>query len=413
MRNSASSRHHTDFCEQYRNQHEHLVIGQMSGTSLDGLDTALVRITEHEHGVPSAELCGFHFIPYPPELRDWLQALCSPQTARIDRLVQAHVGISEWHAYAVQQLLVEQQLTSDDVDLIAMHGQTVWHAPEPQPFPGPEGSSFAVRATLQIGELAIVQERTGIPVVGNFRAADMAAGGEGAPLTPYVDGLLFGSEQEGRIIQNIGGIGNATVLPAGGRRQDIWAFDTGPGNMIMDELVRLDTNGRLHYDPQGEIASSGQVNEALLSLYIDDPYYDRKPPKSTGREVYGTAFAHQFWEQGRQQSLSFPDILATATALTAATIAQAVERWIIPQHDIHTLLTCGGGSFNLTLMRMLEQRLPTGITLGRTADLGVPDEAREAMAFALLGHEALMGRTANLPAVTGASHHTILGMMGL
>lgn len=413
MSNSASSCNNTIFRAQYRSQRQHLVIGQMSGTSLDGLDTALVHIIEGENGAPSAELRAFHFIPYPAELRDWLQALCSPQTARIDRLVQAHVGISEWHAYAVQQLLAQQQLTSDDIDLIAMHGQTVWHAPEPQPFPAPEGTSFAVQATLQIGELSVVQERTGIPVIGNFRAADMAAGGEGAPLTPYVDGLLFGSEQEGRVIQNIGGIGNATVLPAGARQQDIWAFDTGPGNMVMDELVRIETNGRLQYDPQGEIAGSGQVNEALLATYLSDPYYDRKPPKSTGREVYGASFARQCLEQGLQQSLSFADILATATTLTAATIAQAVERWVIPQHEVNTLLTCGGGSFNLTLLRMLEQRLPKGIALGRTADFGVPDEAREAMAFALLGHEALMGRTTNLPAVTGASHPTILGMMGL
>lgn len=406
--------------EKYRNQQEHLVIGIMSGTSLDGIDTALVRIRNNQAGhIEGITLVDFICVPYSDELRQIMIQLCAVEHARLDQLVQAHYGISEWYAYAVEQLLQSVQSKSipidrHEIECISMHGQTIWHAPEIHSFPSPvEKQSYAVRSTLQIGEPAVVRERTGIPVISNLRARDMAAGGEGAPLTPYCDGLMFGSASEGRIVQNIGGIGNATIIPAGATLEQISAFDTGPGNMIMDELIRIQSKGQQHYDANGEIAAQGKIHPEMLASYMSDPYYDRQPPKSTGREVYGADFANRFYSDGLAKGLSFADMVATATALTASSIVQALERWVLPQTSIARLLVCGGGASNPTLMKMIAERLPESIVLQTTADYGVPDDAREAMAFAVLGHESLLGRANNLPTVTGAEHAVILGNMTL
>ncbi|WP_261807804.1 anhydro-N-acetylmuramic acid kinase [Paenibacillus sp. N3.4] len=397
----------------YRSKYEHMMIGLMSGTSLDGVDAALVRIKSDPSGkLTEVSLVDYVCVPYSDELRKEVIALCSTEHARIDKLVCAHFGISEWYAYTVKRLLQSAKLNSSDIDAVCMHGQTVWHAPETKMFPGPE-SDFAVKSTLQIGEVSVVHERTGIPVIGNFRSRDMAAGGEGAPLTPYLDALLFGSPHEGRVVQNIGGIGNVTVIPAGAERERISAFDTGPGNMVIDAVVRAETNGRQHYDPNGSIAAEGNVNQELIALYMQDPYFSRKPPKSTGREFYGAAFAQRFIEEANRRSLSFSDTVATATALTAESIVRAIEDFVLPDTPVAKLLACGGGSSNMTLMDMIRKRLPQGVSLHRTLEFGIPDNAREAIAFAVLGHESLMGRPSNLPAVTGAGRSAILGTMSL
>ncbi len=293
-----------------------------------------------------------------------------------------------------------------------MHGQTVWHSPVQSAFPGPEGS-LQVASTLQIGEGAIVRERTGLPVISNLRARDVAAGGEGAPLTPYADALMFRSTTEGRLVQNIGGIGNVTVLPAASSQVGISAFDTGPGNMVIDAIVRQETNGRQHYDPNGSIAAKGTPDQDLVKQCLDDDYFRRMPPKSTGREVYGAAYAERLMDLSAARSLSLEDTLATATCLTAETIVRAVEDFVLPNVTISTILACGGGTSNATLMKMIQGRLPKGIRLERTADYGIPDDAREAIGFALLGHEALMGRTNTLPEVTGARHAVISGTLTL
>lgn len=398
----------------YRARRDHFLVGMMSGTSMDGVDAVLTKIeTTAEGGIEAVGMVGMASVDYSSELKAVLLALCSPETARVDDLTYAHFGLSEWYAAAVEKLLAATGFNAGSVDAICLHGQTVWHAPVPRAFPAPGGGSMPVKGTLQIGSGAALRERTGIPVIFDFRSRDMAAGGEGAPLAPYVDALLFGSPERGRVVQNIGGIGNATVVPAGSRREGIFAFDTGPGNMVMDELVRRQTSGAEHYDAGGERARRGSVDAALLAELMNDPYYKKAPPKSTGRELYSGGFAARLIDEGRRRGLSFDDLVATAAALTAESIAGSYRDFIYPTAAIDDVVVGGGGALNGCLMDMLRARLPRNVTLLTTADLGVPEQAREAIAFAVLGHEALMGRPGNLPAVTGAAKDVILGNLTL
>lgn len=393
----------------YAERREHLLIGLMSGTSLDGVDAALVAIATNEAGeIADVSLKHFCYLPYSDELRERILSLCAVEIATLDQLVLANAGLSEWYAAAVARVLAEAGVRAEQVDAVCSHGQTVWHAPHEAAFPGPDGE-LRVRSTLQIGELSVLAERCGIPVVGNFRPRDLAAGGEGAPLVPYVDYMLFKSPHKGRILQNIGGIGNATVVPKGRAIDDVYAFDTGPGNMIMDALVKRETNGAERFDEGGKRAAAGRVSEELLQLYLQDPYYRRKPPKSTGREVYGLSFTEQFRADGEQRQLSFADILATATMLTARTIVQAYEHFIFPTAAIDEVIASGGGAHNETLLAMIRQQLPDGVKLTTAEAFGIPDDAKEALAFTVLGHETLMGRPSNVPAVTGASKPVVLG----
>ncbi len=399
--------------EAYASRRDHLVIGLMSGTSLDGVDAALVRIhTGPDGSFSSVDLVKHVYIPYSEAVRQVVTRLCSLDEARLDDLVYAHFGLSEWYAAAVELVLAESGIPAAQIDAISMHGQTIWHAPVARPFPGPAGE-LPVKGTLQIGSSAVVRERTGIPVISDLRSRDMAAGGEGAPLAPYIDALLFGSRTEGRIVQNIGGIGNATVVPAGAGLLDILAFDTGPGNMIMDAMVGFGTDGRERYDDGGRHAARGRVDEALVERLMADPYFARRPPKSTGREVYGLAFSAELFQDCRSRGLSFEDILATVTAFTAESIARSYRDFILPKTPIARVLVAGGGALNPSLLAMLKSRLPEGIEVETTSSHGVPDQAREAMAFALLGHESLMGRPSNLPAVTGARSPVVLGAITL
>lgn len=400
--------------EGYRNRREHLLIGMMSGTSLDGVDAVLTRILTREDGsIESAHMEAMASLGYSGELKAILLGLSSPQTARLDDLVYAHSGLAEWYADTVRSLLREARLEAAAVDAICLHGQTIWHAPQKRDFPAPGGGSVGVMGTLQIGSAPMLRERVGIPVICDFRTRDMAAGGEGAPLAPYVDALLFGSPGRGRIVQNIGGIGNATVVPAGSLREGIFAFDTGPGNMIMDDIVRRNSRGERHYDAGGAIARQGKPDLSFVEVLMSHEYYARKPPKSTGRELYDAAFISAFIDEARKRGLSFADTVATATAFTAESIARACRDFIYPVTRIDDLVVGGGGALNPVLMEMLRARLPEGVSLLTTADLGVPEQAREAIAFAVLGHEALMGRPGNLPSVTGAAKDVILGAITL
>jgi len=402
-----------DFRNRYAAKSEHLVIGLMSGTSLDGVDAALVRILTGESGAfASIDLVKHAYLPYSDELRDLVAALCSPSTARVDDLTYAHFGLAEWYARAVALVLEEAGLPASSIDVLSMHGQTVWHAPEPRSFPGPAGRVM-VKGTLQLGAGAVLRERTGLPVIADHRARDMAAGGEGAPLAPYIDALLFGSKDEGVVVQNIGGIGNATVIPAGAANSRVFGFDTGPGNMVIDAVVAEGTKGASRYDEGGAIAARGTASAEIVSSLMRDPWLARRPPKSTGREVYGAAFAADLVAESKRRGLTFKDRVATATAFTAETIAAAVRDFVLPAAPVARLLVAGGGARNGTLLRMIGERLPEGIRVATTGEYGVPDEAREAMAFALIGHESLMGRPANLPAVTGASRAVVLGSLTL
>jgi anhydro-N-acetylmuramic acid kinase len=274
------------------------------------------------------------------------------------------------------------------VELVGCHGQTVYH----------EGG----RHTLQIGEPAIVAERTGVPVVSNFRARDIAAGGQGAPLVPYVDYLLFRHPKRTRIALNIGGIANITIIPPGAAPENIVAFDTGPGNMVIDALAREYSKGKLNFDRGGMIAQSGRVNNGLLLELLRDPYYSRKPPKSAGREQYGARFV----ERLKKSRLPLRDIIATATALTASTIGYGIAfkgSWTCPTE----LIVSGGGVHNLQIMAHLRE-VP-GIEISTSTDHGIDADAKEAIAFAILAHETWRRNPSNLPAATGAKHPVVLG----
>jgi len=400
--------------EGYSARPDHYLIGIMSGTSLDGVDAVLTKISTLADGsIAEARLVHQASIPYSSDLKALLLALCSPETARIDDLVYAHFGLSEWYAATVRKLLDTSGFPAGKVDALCLHGQTVWHAPALRPFPAPGGGFVPVKGTLQLGSGSLLRERAGIPVIFDFRSRDMAAGGEGAPLAPYVDALLFGSPKRGRIVQNIGGIGNATVIPAASKREGIFAFDTGPGNMIIDELIRRKTGGAEHYDDGGRRGRAGKVDAALVAALMADDYFAKTPPKSTGREMYNSAFADRLIDEARRRSLSFEDLVATTTAFTAESIARSYRDFIYAKTKIDDVVVGGGGALNGFLMDLLRARLPAGVTLMSTADLGIPEQAREAIAFAVLGHEALMGRAGNLPAVTGAARDVILGNITL
>lgn len=404
--------------KEYASSPTHHLVGIMSGTSFDGVDAVLVEIRNDSQGsLESVKLLGQSSLPYSREAKARLLPLCSPATARVDEIVFAHFGLARWYAEAVEELLETTGFASEDVAAVCLHGQTIWHAPQPAGFPGPDGSAIPARGTLQIGSGPALRELLGIPVISDFRSRDMAAGGEGAPLAPYVDALLFGSKTRGRIVQNIGGIGNATVVPASGLDATggagVFAFDTGPGNMIMDELVRRHTKGALQYDSEGKLGSRGKADLELVEFLMEDPYFPKKPPKSTGREVYGGAYVDRLVEEGRKRGLGSEDLIATATAFTAESIVRAYRDFIFPAAAIDDVVVGGGGALNPLLMDMIRRRLPEGVSLLSTADLGIPEQAREAMAFAVLGHEALMGRPGNLPQVTGASKPVILGVITL
>jgi anhydro-N-acetylmuramic acid kinase len=398
----------------YAGESLHYLVGIMSGTSFDGVDAVLVEIeTGAEGNLESVKLLGQSSLPYSDAVKARLLPLCSPGTAKVDEIVFAHFGLARWYAATVENLLKDTGFPAERIAAVCLHGQTIWHAPQGVGFPGPDGAEFPARGTLQIGSGPALREMLGIPVISDFRSRDMAAGGEGAPLAPYVDALLFGNKERGRVVQNIGGIGNATVIPEGAKSGGIFAFDTGPGNMIMDELVRRHTKGAMHYDAEGKLGMRGNPDASLVERLMEDPYFSKKPPKSTGREVYGSDFVDWLSAEGKKRGLDDEDIIATATALTAESIVRSYRDFIFPVADIADVVVGGGGAMNPCLMGMIKRRLPQGVSLLTTADLGVPEQAREAMAFAVLGHEALMGRPGNLPEVTGALKSVILGVITL
>jgi anhydro-N-acetylmuramic acid kinase len=348
-----------------------LVAGVMSGTSLDGIDVAVVEL-------PSIRLRKFVSVRYPAKIRARLLAVSNAvtHTAEISRL---NYEVAELYAKAVNR--------AGKVDLVGCHGQTIYH----------EGG----RNTLQLGEAAVIAERTGSPVVSNFRARDIAAGGQGAPLVPFVDYRLFRHASRTRIALNIGGIGNITVMPAGGGVESVVAFDTGPGNMVIDALAFEASDKRLTYDRDGRIGASGTLDRALLDELLRDSYYRKRPPKSAGREQYGAAFI----ERMKRSRRSLPDLVATATALTAATIAKGIR---MVHRGPADLIVSGGGVRNPRIMAQLAAFLPE-VTLATSSDYGVDAGAKEAIAFAILAYETWRGRPSNVLSATGARRSVLLG----
>lgn len=370
-------------------------IGLMSGTSADSIDAACVRFA----GAPPRldwELLSFVTLPMTAELRQEIFAAFRPETGTVDKLCQLNFTLGEWFAKASLEAVKAANLTPAQVDFIGSHGQTVWHIPP--------NSGEGVASTLQLGNPAVIAERTGITVVSDFRSRDMAAGGQGAPLVPFVDNLLLNHPTLSRAVQNIGGIGNVTWLPAGGAGE-AFGFDTGPGNMLLDRAAEVLTQGQMHCDMDGKMAFAGKIQENFLQKWMsEEPYFTRKPPKSTGRELFGVQRCDVYLKE--MAGLSKEDILATLTAFTARSTAEAYKNFLPALPD--EVLLCGGGARNPAIAAMLQKELPNS-RIGRTEDAGLPGDSKEAVAFAVLGYETMNRRPGNLPAATGAKGPVILG----
>jgi len=392
-----------------------IVVGLMSGTSVDGIDAAVVRI-EEEGDELRLRLLGYRETPHDEALRRRIHALFDPVTSRIDEVCELNALIGEAFAAAARRAIEE---TGAWPDLVASHGQTVWHQVRP------DGS---VAATLQLGEPSVIAERLGVTVVADFRPRDVAAGGQGAPLASYPDGLLFADARLGRAIQNLGGIGNVTWLPpqappgdppqappgdppqsapgdpSGRGPKALLAFDTGPGNALIDHAAwRL--RGR-PFDADGEMAAVGTPDEAMLARLLGHRYFSQPPPKSTGRELFGAAFADAVIDEMVGRGCSPEDVVATLTRFTARTVADQYRRFLPYTPD--EVVLGGGGARNPTLRRWLAEELG-GPALREHDDFGLPSAGREAIYFALLGYQALHGRPNTVPTCTGASHPVVMG----
>lgn len=394
------------------NQESLTVAGIMSGTSLDGIDVAIVRI--EGCGIDAkVKLLHFESFFYEEEVREKLKQLCSIDHSNVALLCGMNFAIAERFADAVVSTAAAAGMKMEEIDLISTHGQTVWHIPVAD-----EADPYLPKSTLQIGDLSVIAKRTGRVVVGDFRTADMAVGGQGAPLAPYGDFIMFRDEAKGRILQNIGGIGNCTAIPAQGTdatmssASELIAFDTGPGNMIMDQVIYELSEGRLTYDADGAWAARGQVHAELLEEMLAHPYFAQLPPKTTGRELFGKAYTASWLKSALERGLAHEDIVATATAFTAHSIARAYKDFIFPHCVIAEVIVSGGGARNLTLLSMMQELLPEQAILV-SDELGISGDAKEAILFALLGNDCIHGVPNNLPSATGAERLTVMGKLAL
>lgn len=386
------------------NKPSRLVIGFMSGTSADGIDAVLAEI--HGHGTAArVKQRDFVFMPFEPEVRAEILRLAGGGAAAAADFCRMNFLLGELYCDAGRELCRHAGVRTEDIDLIGNHGQTFWHIPLEEKYLG-----HKLHGTLQLGEDAMLAEAFSCPVVGDFRVRDMAAGGLGAPLVQYTEFLLYRSETECVALQNIGGIGNISFLPAGCGLNDILAFDTGPGNMVMDAVTARMTDGTATYDAGGALAAHGHVNEKLLRRMMADPYIAQRPPKTTGRERYGADYVATLCAYAKAESIPLLDVLATATRFTAECIAAAV-RGFAPELPAR-LIVGGGGAMNETLMRHIRQLLPVCRVMANE-ELGFDGNAKEALAFAILANEAIFAHANNVPSVTGARHPVVMGKISL
>ena len=376
-----------------------IVAGVMSGTSADGINVALVKITARGRGRPRHTLLANAEYSFPAPVRRTILNMMNAESARVADLARLNFLVGELYADAVAKTARQHRIT---LDLVGCHGQTLYHQGTAAPF---LGRKLAV--TWQTGEGAVVAARLGVPVVSDFRPADMAAGGKGAPLVPFLDYALYRDPKVGRIAQNIGGIANLTAIPANAKPGQVIAFDTGPGNMVIDAVTENLFGQR--YDRDGRIAASGQVLDRVVAQLMQAPFFRHPPPKTAGREEFGRAYAKEFLRRcGRADKR---DAVATATALTARSITDAVRRFVLRKRGRYReMIVSGGGANNPTLMAMLRNELaPLGIALRFSDEFGVPTEAKEAVAFAVLAYETWHRRPSNVTSATGAKGPAILG----
>ena len=381
-----------------------LVIGLMSGTSADGVDAALCRITGHGTATKVEQL-GFVFDPFDTRVREEILRLAGGQEATAADFCRINFLLGRLYAETSLRLCRECGVEPKDIDLVGSHGQTLWHIPQPETY---LGQTF--RSTLQLGECSVLTETFGCPVVGDFRVRDVAAGGLGAPLVPYSEYLIYRSETKCIALQNIGGIGNITCLPPACKPEEVFAFDTGPGNMVMDAVYGAITHGEKRFDEGGAFAAKGRVHQPLLNLMMDDEYVRRQPPKTTGREYYGPAYVERIMAEAKTRHLTDEDLMATVTAFTAATIAYSVEHFFPVKPD--ELIIGGGGSMNATLLKDIATALPACKVM-TNEQLGYDSNAKEAVAFAVLANEAIFAGCNNMPSVTGATKGVVMGKINL
>ena len=381
-----------------------LIIGLMSGTSVDGIDAAIVEITGH--GLETAvDLLAFETFPFPTGVPQRILALCHPDTGRVDDICEMNFYIGHLFAEAVKYILQKSGMHANDIALIGSHGQTIHHLPNDA---ATDSDVSHYPSTLQIGEPSVIAHETGIPTIADFRVADMAAGGQGAPLVSYPDYLLFQDSVKTVGLLNIGGIANLTVLPANGTFDSVSAADTGPGNMCIDAVITEITQGSERYDKAGKRAAQGTPYQRLIDEWLKHPFFDLPPPKTTGREMFGHTYAMACLAACREHALSDNDCIATLTELTVQTIADYIAKFVTEQNLIDTLYVSGGGVHNQTLMRRLGEQL-SGTAVASVDSFGISSDAKEAIAFTILANETLHGHAGNLPSATGASVRKVLG----
>lgn len=373
----------------------------MSGTSADGIDAALVEITR-EGDQPAVTLLHFERRPYPPGIRDRILRLADHPDA-LREVCRLNMLLGELFAQAVLDLVEAARMSVTAVAFIGSHGQTVCHLP----IPVAEGN-LLLRSSLQIGEPCVIAERTGRSTVADFRARDIAAGGEGAPLTPYPHSLLFRHPDRCRVIVNLGGISNLTVLPPGGLSADIVAFDAGPGNVLIDGVVRRLSGGTSEYDVDGAWAASGTVRQDLLKRWLGHSFFRRPPPRSAGQEEFGPRMVEEILLQAAQERIPPADLVATVSAFSVEAVVQSLEAHVFPRHTVEEVLLCGGGVQNRWLREALSARLAPRPVLA-TDDVGFPARAVEATAFAILAYLTFTGQAGNVTSATGARHAVPLG----
>jgi anhydro-N-acetylmuramic acid kinase len=374
-----------------------IVVGLMSGTSVDGIDAAIIDVSRDADALV-VRLLGYVETPFDDSLRQRVHTLFSPEQSSVDLVCEVNVQLGEAFAEAAAHALRQTGVQTDQAELIASHGQTVWH----------EVSPGHTRSTLQLGEPSVIAERLGVTTLADFRPRDIAAGGQGAPLASWCDALLFGDELVGRAVQNIGGIANVTWVPPGAQWEAMLAFDTGPGNALIDHAVWRLSGGMQRFDADGALAAAGQTDDVLLSELLSQPYFSEQPPKSTGRELFGAQFVDPFIDRALSYGLHASDVVATLTSFTAHSIADQYRRFLPGRPD--EVVVGGGGSRNPVLMRLLSELLdPAQLRIHE--DFGLPSLGREAIYFALMGYEALHGRPNTIPSCTGAVHPVVMGKL--
>lgn len=375
-----------------------IVAGVMSGTSADGIDVAFVQIEGRVFNLNIKLLAHEHF-PYAENVRAAVLEAMNAASISVAELSRLNFLLAELYSQAVKRT---QELTGiKEVDLIGCHGQTIYHQGDPALYLG-----HKIATTWQLGEGAVIAARLGVPVVSDFRPADIAAGGKGAPLVPFLDYALFRDRNAGRIVQNLGGIANLTAIPADAQPEQVIAFDTGPGNMLIDQLMQILFDQP--YDRDGKVAASGHTLKPILEVILRKPFFHQKPPKTAGREEFGREFTQEFLRLCGEVDKA--NIVTTATALTGISIVDAIRDFVLPRGTFHDYIVSGGGTANKYLMEMLAMSVSgLNLKLRHTDEFGIPSQAKEAVAFAVLAYETWQQQPSNIPSATGAGRPAVLG----